>query len=56
MIAVVAASTGNHGEAVAFGLSKLHAPGIVFVPENASPDKIRAIEQLGTEVRFHGKD
>jgi threonine dehydratase len=53
---VVAASTGNHGAAVAFALGKLQAPGIVFVPENSSPGKVRAIERLGAEVRYHGDD
>ncbi|MFQ5651322.1 MAG: threonine/serine dehydratase [bacterium] len=53
---VVTASTGNHGAAVAFGLRKLRASGIVFVPENASPDKVEAIEQLGAQVRFWGTD
>lgn len=53
---VVAASTGNHGAAVAYALGKLQAPGIVFVPENSSPSKLDAIEQLGAEVRRHGDD
>ncbi|MGD9139509.1 MAG: pyridoxal-phosphate dependent enzyme, partial [Desulfobacterales bacterium] len=53
---VVTASTGNHGAAVAYGLKKLRATGIVFVPENASPAKVRTIEQLGAEVRHFGDD
>ena len=47
---VVTASTGNHGAAVAYGLGKLGATGIVFVPQNASPAKVQAIERLGAEV------
>jgi threonine dehydratase len=53
---VVTASTGNHGAAVAYGLGKVGATGIVFVPENASPAKVRTIEQLGAEVRHFGND
>lgn len=53
---VVAASTGNHGAALAFGMNKLAMRGIVFVPENASPTKVEAIRALGAEVRVHGKD
>jgi threonine dehydratase len=53
---VVAASTGNHGAAVAFSLGKLNATGIVFVPENASPSKVQAIERLGATVRCYGDD
>ena len=53
---VVAASTGNHGAAVAYGLSRLGIGGEVFVPENASPTKVAAIRALGAEVRTHGFD
>ncbi len=47
----VAASTGNHGAAVAYGLERLGSSGIVFVPESASPSKVRAIEARGVEIR-----
>ncbi len=53
---VVAASTGNHGAAVAFGLKTLKARGIIFVPENASPTKVEAIKRLGAEARAYGLD
>ena len=53
---VVAASTGNHGAAVAFGMSKLAIPGIIFVPENASTSKLESIRRLGAEIRVHGDD
>lgn len=53
---VVAASSGNHGAAVAFGLKKLDIPGIIFVPEDASSAKVNTIRQLGTNVEFYGAD
>ena len=53
---VVTASTGNHGAAMAYGLGKLGATGIVFVPQNASPAKVQAIERLGAEVQHFGDD
>ena len=53
---VVTASTGNHGAAVARSVKIVGASGIVFVPENASPPKVRAIERLGAEVRHRGQD
>lgn len=53
---VVTASTGNHGAAVAFALSKLNARGIVFVPDGAASSKIDAIQRLGAELRFWGSD
>lgn len=53
---VVAASTGNHGAAVAFAAGKVGARAVVFVPENASRDKLNMVERLGAEVEFHGDD
>lgn len=52
----VAASSGNHGAAVAFALSRLDAKGVVFVPEDASPAKVEAIRSYGCEVRLEGAD
>ena len=53
---VVTASTGNHGAAFAYGLSKVKGSGLVFVPENASPTKVETIERLGGKVRYFGSD
>jgi threonine dehydratase len=53
---VVAASTGNHGRAVAHCLKQLAASGLVFVPKNAVHSKVKAIEQSGVEVRYYGND
>lgn len=55
-LGVVTASTGNHGAAVAFALSKLEARGTVFVPHGAASSKVEAIRRLGAEVRFVGTD
>ncbi|MEE9464498.1 MAG: threonine/serine dehydratase [Candidatus Neomarinimicrobiota bacterium] len=53
---VMAASTGNHGLALAFALNRLGGSGLVFVPEGSEPSKVEAIERFGMEVRFHGTD
>jgi threonine dehydratase len=53
---VVAASTGNHGAAVAYALAKLGASGIIFVPHGASAAKIERIRGFGGDVRFAGKE
>ncbi|MDZ7269407.1 MAG: threonine/serine dehydratase [candidate division KSB1 bacterium] len=53
---VVAASTGNHGAAVAFAGRKLGIKPLIFVPDNASPAKLAAIRRLGAEIRVHGHD
>lgn len=52
----VAASSGNHGAAVAFAMQKLGIRGIVFVPEGTSTVKADAIRRAGAEIRFHGSD
>jgi len=53
---IVTASSGNHGAAVAYGLKQLGIPGIIYVPENASPAKIANIRSYGAEVRTHATD
>jgi threonine dehydratase len=53
---VVAASSGNHGAAVAYGCRLLGATGIVFVPEHTSPPKLAAMRRYAVEVRPFGDD
>jgi threonine dehydratase len=53
---VVTASSGNHGAAVACGLEALRIPGVIYVPENASPAKVANIRSYGAEVRTHATD
>lgn len=52
----VAASSGNHGAAVACAMQKLGVSGIVFVPEQTSPAKVEKIRSYGGDVRFFGTD
>jgi threonine dehydratase len=52
----VAASTGNHGAAVAFAARTLDLSALVFVPEGASEAKVARIRALGAEVQVHGYD
>jgi threonine dehydratase len=52
----VAASSGNHGAAIARALAELGTKGIIFVPEQTSPSKLEAIRQAGGDVRFFGTD
>jgi threonine dehydratase len=53
---VVAASTGNHGAAVAFAASRFGVGARVFVPASTSPTKLQAMEFLGAEIRKVGED
>jgi threonine dehydratase len=53
---VVTASTGNHGLAVAYAMRQTGASGTIFVTEGADPSKIQAIERLGGNISYRGKD
>lgn len=52
----VAASSGNHGAAVACAMQKLGVAGIIFVPEQTSKAKVEKIRSYGGDVRFFGTD
>ena len=52
----VAASSGNHGAAIAFAMSKLGVDGVIFVPEKTSAAKVDSIRRFGGDVRFFGTD
>jgi threonine dehydratase len=48
---IVAASAGNHGQAVALAGRRLEIDAIVFMPEGAPLAKVAAVRQYGGEVR-----
>jgi len=48
---VVAASSGNHGMAVAHAARVAGLYPLIFVPEGAAPSKVEAIEALGADIR-----
>ena len=52
----VAASSGNHGAAIAYAMKVLAVAGTIFVPEQTSPTKVDAIKRAGGDVRFFGTD
>ncbi len=53
---VIAASTGNHGAAVACGAAALGCRARVFAPRSAVPSKLAVIESYGAEVHLEGGD
>jgi threonine dehydratase len=53
---VTAASTGNHGMAVACAARELSCRALIFVPENAVESKVEAIRAFGAEIVRHGDD
>jgi threonine dehydratase len=54
--AVVTASTGNHGAAVAWACRQLGLRAMVFAPAGASVEKLALIDRLGAELRLAGTD
>ena len=53
---VVAASTGNHGRAVAHVCQQEKCRSLIFAPENAASHKLEFIRSLGGDVRLEGND
>jgi len=53
---VIAASTGNHGAAVAYAGQLLHVPVTIFLPERANPVKTRRILDFGARLVATGSD
>ncbi len=53
---VIAASTGNHGQSVAYAGRLFGVRAVIVVPEGANPGKLEAMRNLGAEVIFHGQD
>jgi len=53
---VIAASTGNHGAAVAYAGQLLNMPVTIFLPARANPVKSRRILELGARIVSVGDD
>jgi threonine dehydratase len=53
---VIAASTGNHGQSIAFAARIFGVTATICVPENANPVKVASMRGLGAELIFHGRD
>ena len=51
---VVAASAGNHGQALAWAAREAGVPATVFMPEDAPMAKVEATRNYGAEVVFAG--
>ncbi len=53
---VISASTGNHGQSVAYAARLFGVKALIAVPESPNPDKVAAMRALGATVEVHGKD
>lgn len=53
---VIAASTGNHGQSIAYAAQLFGVRAIICVPERANPVKVDSMQDLGAEIIVHGRD
>jgi len=53
---LVTASTGNHGQSIAYAARIHGVAATICVPEGANPLKVAAIRALGAEIVVHGRD
>jgi threonine dehydratase len=53
---LIAASTGNHGQSVAYAARLFGVTARICVPENANPVKLSAMRALGAELIERGRD
>ena len=52
---VITASTGNHGQSVAYACRLFGAKAIVAMPNGSNPVKVEAIRNFGAEIHFIGE-
>ncbi|MCE2465986.1 MAG: threonine/serine dehydratase [Dehalococcoidia bacterium] len=53
---VVTASSGNHGQSIAYACRQFGAKAVICLPEGANPLKVRSMRNQGAEIVFHGKN
>jgi threonine dehydratase len=51
---IIAASTGNHGQSLAYGARLAEMPCVIAMPERANELKIESMRALGAEIEFRG--
>ena len=50
------ASSGNHGQSIAYASRAFGIKATIAVPEEANPEKVALMKGMGAEVLFHGED
>lgn len=53
---VIAASTGNHGQSIAWSARHYGKRAVIVVPQGNNPDKNAAMRGLGADLVEHGED
>ena len=51
---IIGASTGNHGQSLAYGAKLAGIKCTIVMPEEANPMKVESMRALGAQVLFHG--
>lgn len=53
---VTTASTGNHGQSIAYAARLFGVKAVICVPERANPAKMASMRGLGADIVKHGRD
>ena len=53
---IIACTTGNHGQSLAYASRRFGVRCVLVVPANNNPDKTAAMRALGAELIEHGQD
>jgi threonine dehydratase len=53
---VITASTGNHGQSIAYAARTFGVRAVIVMPEESNPDKTESMVNLGAEIVFFGQD
>jgi threonine dehydratase len=51
---VIGASTGNHGQSIAYASRIFGVKATIVMPEESNPGKVASMKALGAEIVFHG--
>src|ERR1041385_525642 len=53
---IISATTGNHGQRIAYAATRLGLAATIVVPHGNSPEKNRAMRGFGADLVEHGHD
>src|SRR5947208_8265434 len=53
---IIGASTGNHGQSLAYGANLFGIRCVIAMPAESNPMKVESMRALGAEVKFHGEN
>ena len=53
---IITASSGNHGQSIAYACRLFGTKAVICLPEGANPLKVRSMQNLGAEVVFYGSN